>query len=132
MTQPAGYRQLADLVRHRIVTGELAPGQRLPGVIEWARQYGLSPITIRRAVAVLRNEGLVIVRHGYPSRVVEPADKQEVVPPPGATVTARTPTAPERAEQGIPEGVPLLVWVGDDGQPHEFPAHRFQFRLPGR
>ena len=130
VTQPGGYRQLADLLRQQITTGELRPGQQLPAQPAMAQQYGLSVLTVRRAIDVLRHEGLVMVRHGRTSRVTEPPDLEDVVPPPGATISARPPTAPERDRFGMPVGVSLLVMVDTGGDVKLYPAHRYRFRTP--
>jgi DNA-binding GntR family transcriptional regulator len=54
------YRQVADHLAARIAAGELAPGARLPGERDLAQEYGVALGTIRRAVEVLRERGLVI------------------------------------------------------------------------
>lgn len=52
-------RQLAAQLRHRIVTGNLQPGDQLPSQKELRAAYGVSDNTIRAAIDVLRSEGLV-------------------------------------------------------------------------
>lgn len=54
------YLQMAEALRRRIATGELAPGDRLPPVRELARRWGCTPGTVSRAYAELRREGLVV------------------------------------------------------------------------
>jgi len=58
-------RQIAAAIRALIESGELAPEQRIPSVIALAGQYGVSPDTARKAVRILRDEGLVMVVPGY-------------------------------------------------------------------
>ena len=53
------YFQLAELMTQAIVSGEYAPGQRLPGVRELALQYGVNPNTAQRTMAELERLGLV-------------------------------------------------------------------------
>lgn len=131
MTTPAGYRALADLLRAQIQSGELMAGQRLPSEPALAQTYGLNLLTVRRALAVLRNEGLIDVRGGYRSRVRELPDVRDIDPPPGTVaITSRVATAVEREAHDIPDGVPLLVAIDADGNTHEFPAHRYRFRWP--
>lgn len=67
----ARYRQVADLLRAAIQRGDYEPGQALPSQPELARQYGLNQTTINRAIAVLRNEGLVRVEQGRGAFVQE-------------------------------------------------------------
>lgn len=56
------YVELADHVAARIAARELKPGNRLPGEREMAAEYGVSLDTVRRALAVLRERGLVVTK----------------------------------------------------------------------
>lgn len=58
------YLQLANLLREEIKTGVIAEGSKLPSETEMIRQYNLSRLTIRDALAVLANEGLIEKHHG--------------------------------------------------------------------
>lgn len=58
------YRQVADLLRNGIESGEFAPGSSLPSEPELASRFGVSRVTINRAVQLLRGEGLVRVLRG--------------------------------------------------------------------
>src|SRR5690348_11249188 len=60
----AQYRQLADLLRRAIESGEYAPGSTLPAEPQLAEQYNTSRLTVNRAVGILRSEGLVRVDRG--------------------------------------------------------------------
>lgn len=53
------YAQLAGILRGQIARGELVPRQPLPSETYLVQNYGVSRGTARRAVAVLRDEGLV-------------------------------------------------------------------------
>lgn len=53
------YLQLASILRGQIQGGELVPRQPLPSESYLTGRYGVSRGTARRAVEVLRNEGLV-------------------------------------------------------------------------
>ncbi len=63
------YRQLLQLLRTRILSGELAPGARLPTEEELIRTYGLARGTVRRAIEQLAAEGLVFTAQGSGSYV---------------------------------------------------------------
>lgn len=63
------YRQIAEALRRRIRSGDLAPGARLPAVHELAEEYGVAPGTANSAIAALREEGLVFTQHGKGSFV---------------------------------------------------------------
>ena len=52
------YAELADALRLRIVSGEIAPGARLPSENELAASIGYSRQTVRQAIGLLENEGL--------------------------------------------------------------------------
>ncbi len=56
---PSKTHRLYLLLKERIVSGALAPGDRLPGEPALASAHGLSRITVRRALAGLANDGLV-------------------------------------------------------------------------
>jgi GntR family transcriptional regulator len=58
------YLDLADALRARIVARDVGPGGALTGEVELAREYGTSRVTVRRALDVLRSEGLVTSRRG--------------------------------------------------------------------
>lgn len=53
------YLQLAAILRGQIKRGELVSRQPLPSESYLTGRYGVSRGTARRAVEVLRNEGLV-------------------------------------------------------------------------
>lgn len=63
MTQPA-YLRIADNLRQRIVTGALAPGDRVPSRHELAREHGVSDRVAVEAVRLLVAEGYVESRSG--------------------------------------------------------------------
>lgn len=127
---PTGYRALADLLRDRIHAGVLAPGQQLPSEVTLAQTYGLALTTVRRATDLLRDEGLIDKRHGYPARVRIAPDLEDVPLRPGDAVTYRMPSATERDEQGIPPGVPFLVRVGPDGTRTGYRGDRYRPVVP--
>ncbi|MDQ0793576.1 winged helix-turn-helix domain-containing protein [Streptomyces sp. B1I3] len=53
------YVQVADRVEADIRAGRLSVGARLPNERDMGSQYGVAPGTARRAVALLRERGLV-------------------------------------------------------------------------
>jgi GntR family transcriptional regulator len=58
------YRQVADLLRAGIESGEYIAGSTLPAEPDLASRFGVSRVTINRAVQLLRGEGLVRVLRG--------------------------------------------------------------------
>ncbi|MHB8763468.1 MAG: GntR family transcriptional regulator [Deferrisomatales bacterium] len=61
--EPA-YAQLVRLLRGRIAAGEFRPGSRLPSEAQLCDLYQVSPMTVRRAVNVLLDQGLVSTVQG--------------------------------------------------------------------
>lgn len=66
------YYQLAELIRERIQSGELAAGAQLPSDRELAEQAGISRMTARQAIAYLVREGTLVVKPGIGTFVAEP------------------------------------------------------------
>lgn len=58
------YAQLARGIRERIARGEYRPGDRLPSEAELCAAYGVSPMTVRRAIAELVREDVAVTEHG--------------------------------------------------------------------
>ncbi len=58
------YAQLADGLRTAIRDGKFAPGERLPAGRDLAASSGVALMTARKAIDVLRAEGLVHSVHG--------------------------------------------------------------------
>jgi GntR family transcriptional regulator len=73
----AVYKQIADLLRAAITSGELAPGAQLPSEQELVDEHGVARGTVRQAITLLRNEGLVDVERGRGSFVRDLAPEQE-------------------------------------------------------
>lgn len=69
------WRQIAADLRRRITSGEITG--RLPAEPDLAHEYETALMTVRKALALLREEGLIETEHGWGSRVVHGAS-----PPP--------------------------------------------------
>ncbi|MDZ7677878.1 MAG: GntR family transcriptional regulator [Acidimicrobiales bacterium] len=59
------YRAIADEIRRQIATGELAGGRLLPSEATLSATHEVSRVTIRKALELLRQEGLVDSRQGF-------------------------------------------------------------------
>lgn len=57
------YQEIAQALRLRVVRE--GPGQVLPSESELSSEFGASRVTVRRALEVLRSEGLVESRQGF-------------------------------------------------------------------
>jgi GntR family transcriptional regulator len=53
------YRQVANILRARIVSGELPPNRPVPSETQIEAEFDIARATARKAIAVLRDEGLV-------------------------------------------------------------------------
>jgi DNA-binding FadR family transcriptional regulator len=58
------YEQVADQLRELILTGQIAPAQRLPNEAALASQFGVSRPTIREALRVLSAQALIRTTKG--------------------------------------------------------------------
>lgn len=65
------YRQIAEDLRGQIESGKLRPGQQLDTEIELRERYNASRNTVRDAIKLLMNLGLVETRPGQGTYVVE-------------------------------------------------------------
>jgi DNA-binding transcriptional MocR family regulator len=106
---PSKYVQFADFLRKQIESGELAPGALLPSESALIQRYGISRPMARKAVAILRNEGLVTTEQGIGTKVREqPVEREPLYLEPGAEAIARMPSENERVELELDFGVPVI------------------------
>ena len=66
------WLQLLDDLRRRLDADAFTDG--FPGELALVEEYGVSRHTVRQAVKVLREEGLVVGTRGRPSRTAEPVE----------------------------------------------------------
>jgi len=69
------YRQVAQSIGQRIRTGKLKSGERLPSMDDLAEVYGVTKVTVRRALLELKSEGLLYTRPAqgtYVAQVIPP------------------------------------------------------------
>jgi DNA-binding transcriptional MocR family regulator len=119
-TEVRQYIQLANWLREQIVSGRFAVGSKLPGEEALKGSFGVDRSVVRRAVQVLRAEGLIVTRHGVGSFVAAVPDVRVAVVRPGDRVTARLPDEEERSRLGaLSPGIPVLVVIRADGGPPE-------------
>jgi GntR family transcriptional regulator len=59
------YQQVAAILRGRVQNGQLPPGARVPSITNLMHEFGIARNTARRAIEVLKDEGLVTVRQGW-------------------------------------------------------------------
>jgi DNA-binding GntR family transcriptional regulator len=112
------YVQIADDLRDRIGEGrEFAPGQHLPSTAHLADQYGgVSPMTVKRALSVLRTERLIDTEQGVRALVREAEERTEVEVKPGDRIVYRPATQDEQRSLGVGEGVSVAQITSPDGE----------------
>jgi GntR family transcriptional regulator len=69
------YRQLAAVLRAMIDSGEIPPGRRVPSKKTIQQEYGVSQNTTERALALLKDEGLIETSLGRGLFVTQPEDR---------------------------------------------------------
>jgi GntR family transcriptional regulator len=69
------FMQLAAILRARIEAGEYPAGRKIPPLIDLQGEFGLSSMTVRRAVAMLADEGLLRRVPGRGTYVTRPEER---------------------------------------------------------
>jgi GntR family transcriptional regulator len=72
------YHQLKAILTQKITSGQWPVGHRLPTESELCNQYGVSRITVRRALAELEREGLIKRRQGVGTFISVPKIEQQL------------------------------------------------------
>jgi GntR family transcriptional regulator len=58
------YIQVASVMRRRIETNQWVPGQKISTLVELEREFEVARVTIRQAIDILRQEGLLHAHQG--------------------------------------------------------------------
>ena len=83
------YLQLVDIIKHKIMSGEYQPGQRMPSVRELAADAAVNPNTMQRALTELEREGLLYTQRTNGRFVSEDAGMIEGIRMSGVEQKAR-------------------------------------------
>lgn len=67
------YIQVASVMRRRIETKEWLPGQKISTLVELESEFEVARVTIRQAIDILREEGLLHSKQGRGTFVAEKA-----------------------------------------------------------
>jgi DNA-binding GntR family transcriptional regulator len=59
------YLRIAAELRRLVASGQIAPGHLLPSESELADEHGVSRVTIRKALAQLKGDGIIDSRQGF-------------------------------------------------------------------
>jgi GntR family transcriptional regulator len=69
------YRHIAAIIRERIERGDIEPQRPVPSEKAIEQEFGVARATARKAIAVLRDAGLIITVPGMGSYVVPASDR---------------------------------------------------------
>jgi DNA-binding GntR family transcriptional regulator len=127
---------MADDLHRRISADEFPPGSALPSESDLGAEYGLGLATVRNAIDLLVQRGLVVKRHGARTRVRETVPMSLAPIPPGHRVRARPASDEELREHELPPGSWMLVVVEvvTGLEIEAYPGDRYELepgRLPG-
>lgn len=120
------YQQLADVLREQIHSGDLPPGAPIPGENRLAKDHGIGRETVRKALAVLRSEGIIVTRKSEGTFVREDKARRTVAIDSTTIVIARMPTPAERVDLDLDEGTPVVVIRRGESEPELVPADRVE------
>lgn len=72
------YSRVATIIQNKIVSGQYEPGEKLPTENDLVRFYGVSKITVRNALSLLEEDGLIVRNRGKGTFVADavPANRQ--------------------------------------------------------
>ncbi len=59
LVRPPAYRVVSEEIRQAILSGELQAGELLPTEIELAEQFGVTRSTLREAIRILEDSGII-------------------------------------------------------------------------
>ena len=104
------YRQLEEILKQRIKTGELKPGDQIPTEFELCAQFGISRMSVRQALAELANDNF-LCRHQGRGTFVNHLVSSE-------TRLLRALIAEEQWIPPLQEAVRLFNEEGHDGEIH--------------
>lgn len=120
---PTKAQAIADAVAKRIETGDLAPGSWLPSERQLAQAHGADRSTVRRALRLLEQRGLVVPHRGLGAKIREagPVRRQasDITAPVGtwrgfhvsATQAGREPYTETTVREVALESIPAR-WLG--------------------
>jgi GntR family transcriptional regulator len=71
----APYRQVAEVLKGRIISGQYRSGSRLPSIQDLVQEFGIARTTANKALRLLESEGLAELSPGmgfYVSQTTNP------------------------------------------------------------
>ena len=120
------YYQLENVLREKITSGFYGDGDRLPTEIELIKEYGVSRITVRQALAALSDDGLIDRKQGRGTYIANRKTKQRKF-----TGTIHlTGSLDELIEMGMDTPVKVLEMNRVKADPHEAELLRIKVGTP--
>lgn len=122
------YLHVANIMRRRLTAGEWDPGAQLPPLTALADEFGVANVTVRQAVAILEDEGLVQRQQGRGTFVSNTINRQ-----PSFAIASDWSSLIRMVEKSSPKLINIDDTVGypaihrDEGEPA--PAYRFMKRI---
>jgi GntR family transcriptional regulator len=98
------HRQIAAWLRAKIQSGEYPPGRRIPSEKDIMDLSGVARTTARRAVALLRDEGLVVTTQGRGTHVTKRLSRSV------GAASLPAPTVDRRDHSALLTGQPRRLW----------------------
>lgn len=71
------YQQIADIVAGRITDGTYLPRRAIPSEVALCEEFDVSRNTVRSAVRLLHERGLVVIVRGKGTFVQQPAEDSD-------------------------------------------------------
>jgi GntR family transcriptional regulator len=71
ISRKALYLEVIDFLLDDIKTGQYPPGSKLPSEDQLAREFSVSRVTLREALRVLEDDGVIVRRHGSGTFVLD-------------------------------------------------------------
>jgi GntR family transcriptional regulator len=105
------YIQVASVMRRRIETSQWLPGQKISTLVELEREFEVARVTIRQAIDVLRQEGLLHSQQGRGTFVAEksiPRHWFKLATSWDVLIGAIKDNVPKRIKVENPPAVPIL------------------------
>jgi len=73
------YHQIAQVLRDRIRSGDIAPGARLDNQRRLAEDFDVTLMTLRQALGLLERDHLIVRRHGLGTFVAAPSIDYDIL-----------------------------------------------------
>jgi GntR family transcriptional regulator len=70
------WMQVRDILRDKILAGDLPPGAMVPSIVTIHQEYGIAKTTARKVLAALKDEGLITTTPGWGSFVTDRTGSQ--------------------------------------------------------